>query len=479
MQITAPKKINKTHFINKAEKERLLNSQDTIKSDDTQKGTHIKPYIPVSVCDNLIYQTVLLSTCIDTLAEDTILNDISFNGNESESNRIENVKQFWLNNQDELLKQIQDWYSYGFGASEVIFAGKEPVELVQIQADTLYIKKEVVVKDDYTNGVVYYAVQQIGGVDKVKMRLLDRLDEYPASDEELHICFWLGGGRKSSFFDYPVWLPAFNHISASVSLDMLDADKLANGNLISGILTIIRPPIATSLEESVEDTLEEKMEEKGSGLFTLELTTLNPDIPLNVEYIQISESNYDYLMKLAEKSDKKVLAVMKIPKARLLIDDTTESMNSNKTKTLYKIYAGELQKRQRPLENLISKFNEILFELPNVKVDIVTPSFVDDKETEANLNTTLFDKGLITFGQAVKKVLELFPEYEEYIDVEIDFNNPVFNERYYNGKPLGFNEEETVNPVEMVGDLIDYTQIDKVLSEQGKDRQGEPYEDRQ
>ena len=79
------------------------------------------------------------------------------------------------------------------------------------------------------------------------------------------------------------------------------------------------------------------MQNKGNGVFTLELTTLNPDIPIGVDYIQISESNYDYLEKLAEKSDIKILANFKIPKARLLIDDTTESINSNKTNTLYKI----------------------------------------------------------------------------------------------------------------------------------------------
>jgi len=477
MEITAPAKTNRTHFINKDYKEKLLNPVDTIKVDDTNRGTHIKPYLPVALCDNLIMQNVFLSICIDTLAEDTILNDISFNGLDSDKIKLEIVKEFWLNNQDELLKQLTDYYSYGFGASEIIFAGNEPVEIVQIQADTLYIKKETV--KEYETGeskLVYYAVQQVNGVDKVKMRLLNRLDEYPSNDEDLKICFWLGGGRRSSFFDYPCWLPAFNHVSASVSLDMLNADKLANGNLISGILTIIRPPAPINLNNTdgtisdipVEDTLEEKMEEKGSGLFTLELTTLNPDIPLDVKYIQISESNYQYLEELGKDSDSKILACMKIPKARLLIDDTTESMNSNKTNTLYKIYSNELSKRQRPLENLIRNFNETLFEI-TAKVDIVTPVFVDDKEIESNINTTLFDKGLITFGQAVHKILELFPEYEEYLDLSIDYANPIYNERYYNGKPLGLTEKLN-NPVTEVGDLIDYTQINKLLSEESNNR---------
>ena len=159
MEIRTPSKTNPIHFINKAEKERLLNSQDTIKVDDTNRGTHIKPYIPVSVCDNLIYQTVLLSTCIDTLAEDTILNDISFNTTvEADNVKVELIKDFWLDNQDELLKQIKDWYSYGFGASEIIFAGDEPVELVEIQADTLYIKKETFNDEFGESKILYYAV---------------------------------------------------------------------------------------------------------------------------------------------------------------------------------------------------------------------------------------------------------------------------------------------------------------------------------
>ena len=476
--------INPTHFINKKVKETLLNSQDTIKVDDVNNGTQIKPYIPVSVCDNLIYQTVLLQTCIDTLAEDMILNDISLTANsESETDKAEMVKDFWLNNQDELLKQITDYLSYGFGGAEVIFNTNNnlPVELVQIQADTLYISKEQVI-DYETNEkrYVYYAVQQVNGVPKTKMRLLDRLDEYPESDSNLHICFWLGGGRKSSFYDYPTWISAFNHISASVSLDMLDADKLANGNLISGILTVLRPPAPINInpnntegnvvtETPIEDTLEEKMKSKGSGVFTLELTTLNPDIPLDVKYVQISESNYSYLTEMSEKADKKILACMKIPKARLLIDDTTESMNSNKTNTLYKIYSNELNKRQRPIENLMQKFNSILFEL-DAKIDITTPVFIDDKDVEAQINTALFDKGLITLGQAIQKILTVFPEYEDYLDIPIDFDNTIYNERYYNGNPLGLTNENMTNPVTEVGDLVDYAKITNLLQTESNNR---------
>lgn len=473
MEIQKPKTINPTHFINKTSKDLVLNGQDTIKNDDKNGGTHLKPYLPVAVCDNLIYQTVLLQSCLDTLSQDMILNDFSFT-NKNQDTDFDLVKDFWHDNQNELLKQVTDYLSYGFGACEVIRRKNGDLGLAQIQADTLYIKKETI--KEY--GVVYYAVQQIAGSDTVRMRLMDRLDEYPETDKDLHICFWLGGGRKSSFYDYPCWISAFNHVSASVSLDILDADKLANGNLVSGILTIIRPPAPININQidgefnltnvPVEDTLEEKMEEKGSGLFTLELTTLNPDIPLDVKYIQISESNYDYLQKMGSKADEKILACLKVPKARLLIDDTTESMNSNKTGTLYKIYSNELEKRQRPVENLINVFNKVIFDIDG-KTNIVTPAFVDDNEIEANINTVLFDKGLITLGQAIQKILKLYPEYEEYQQVPVDLDNPIYNERYYNGNPLGLTTELT-NPVTELGDLIDYAKINSLLQTESNNR---------
>ena len=472
MELVTPKnKINEQHFINKEAKENLLAKQDTIKVDDKNKGSHIKPYIPVGICDNLIYQNVLLEDCISTLAEDTVLNDFNLlNTNESDDAKVELIKQFWQLNQDELLKQIKDYFSYGFGASEITFNDDlTPKEIAQIQADTLYIRKETYKNEFGESTILYYAVQQINGVDNVKMRLLDRLEEYPEKDNNLNICLWIGGGRKSSFYDYPCWITCFNHVSASVSLDMLDADKLANGNLIAGILTIIRPPINPQLEETVEDTLEEKMEAKGSGVFTLELNTLNPDIPLTVDYIKISEDNYQYLNELSEKSDKKILACFKIPKVRLLIDDSSESMNSHKTKTLYKIYAKELNNKQRPLENIIRKFNLLFYEL-DAKVEIDTPVFVDDKDIETDITLKLFNNGLITLGQALKKIESLFPELTDYLDIPIEYTNPIYNERYYNGKPLGFNEEEMSNPVENVGDLIEYAQINEVLSKQDQNR---------
>ena len=455
LQITTPKKINDQYTINKQAIDVVLNKADTIKTNDLTRGKQIKPFLPVAICDNLIYQNVLLNKCISTLAEDTVYNDISLTSKleNVDEIKVELIKDFWVYNQDELVKQITDWYSYGFGGAELLYdTNGEPAGLSQIQADTLYI-----LRDEYQGNTIYYAVQQINGVDKVRMRLHDRLSEYPEKDNELPICFWLGGGRKSDFFDYPCWISCFNQVSASVTLDILNTQKINDGNLVSGILLIKRPPtpLNTETTDAIDDSLEEKMQQHGNSIFTLELTTLNPNIPLEVDYIQISESNYDYLLKLGEEADSKILTCFKIPKARLLIDDTTESMNSNKTNTLYKIYSIELNNLQRPLEIQMSKFNYTFFEF-NGYCEIETPVFVDEKDVEAQTTINLFNNGLITLGQAVKNIGKIFPAYNTET---ISEDNPIYYERYYNGNPLGFADGELDNPITDVGDLIDYIKI--------------------
>ena len=452
MEIHIPRK-NTEHYINKQILNKLLEPV-TIKEDDN--NNEIYPYLPVGICDNLIYNNVLLQTSISTLAEDTIFNDINFKQVTNNNEQIkEQVLEYWNLNQDEFCKQITDWYSYGFGGSEVILdSNGVPRGLYQIPANTLHIRKETKKNDDNEDETYYYAVQKVNSGKSIKMKLSHY--DYPESDENLPTCFWLGGGRKSNFYDYPFWISAFNQVSASVSLDKLDADKLADGNLVSGILLIKRPPAPiTNDNENIEDTLEEKMTDSGTGVFTLELVSMNPNIPLEVDYIQISESNYDYLENLASKCDAKILACSKIPKARLLIDDTTESMNSNKTNTLYKIYAMELENRQRPIENMINIFNVNYFDFEG-KININTPQFVDEKETEAQTTINLFNAGLITLGQAIMKVQKI---YGDFAEIEINETNPIYNERFYNGQPLGFNNASSDNPVTEVGDLIDYLKI--------------------
>ena len=456
MEIQTPKKVNPNFKINKQEVQNLL-KPDTKKPKD-ENGTRIYPYLSVSICDNLIQQNVLLSTCIQTLAEDVIFNNVNIVGlNKNEdSDEAKLIKKFWEDNQEECKNLYVDYFSYGFGGAEITFENDKPKSIYQIPAETLSIKKES--RRNNETGELetsHYAIQQING-EQIKMKLAHL--EYDESDSDLPTCLWVGKGRKSDYYDYPIWISAFNHVSASVALDMLDAQKINDGNLISGILIIKRPPAPINENEDIEQSLEEKMEEKGSGIFTLELVSMNPNIPLDVQYVQISESNYNYLLELGSKCDVKILAIFKIPKARLLIDEGSEAMNSNKTNTLYKIYGKELNNKQRPFEKLMQIINEKHFGFKGF-VEIETPVFVDDKETETTITLNLFNNGLITLGQAIKKIFTIFPELQNYLEEPIDFANPIYSERLYNGNPLGFNGKTAGDEIRDVGDLIDYIQI--------------------
>ena len=69
-------------------------------------------------------------------------------------------------------------------------------------------------------------------------------------------------------------------------------------------------------------------------------------------------------------------------------------------------------------------------------VDIETPIFSDKKDVEINTILTLFNNGLITLGEAIKAVSVYYPALQlEYSD-----SNPIYDERFYNGRILGMSE---------------------------------------
>ena len=144
-----------------------------------------------------------------------------------------------------------------------------------------------------------------------------------------------------------------------------------------------------------------QMADAGTGILTLDLESFNTEIPLEVQYVPISEQNYSYLSELADRCDDDILACFSIPKVRLMIDDVTESMNSNKSNTIYEIYTKSLENEQLPFEIEINKFNKKYFEYAGT-VNIETPIFSDKKDVEINTILTLFNNGLITLGEAIK-----------------------------------------------------------------------------
>ena len=421
--------------------------------EDGHYKLRIDPFIPVSVAESLILQNTKLDKSIRILSQDVILNDFTFL-TEEESMTEETVTAFWKNNINELYKQIQEFYSYGFGVSEIIFdKNGVPKKLYQIPAKSVFIHEERKQNEFGEMVSSYYAIQQVVGKQDVKMRL-SRYN-YTEEDDDLPVCLWIGGGKTSEFYDVPYWLPAFNSISAKVSLDELNAKKINEGNLLSGILTVVRPP-ATKLDESIDDSLEEQMSDAGTGILTLELQSFNTEIPFNVQYIPISEQNYDYLSQLAERCDDDVLACFSIPKIRMMNASDKESMNSNKSDVIYEVYTKSLENEQMPFEIQINKFNQKYFKF-NAVCNIETPIFSDKKEIEVELILKLFNNGITTLGETIKAISVLYP----HLELEYNEANPLYSDRFYNGNLLGIepvDELDTLHDFNDVRDLIEYLQ---------------------
>lgn len=420
--------------------------------EDNAYNLRIDPFIPVSIAESLILQNNKLDKSIRILSQDVILNDFSFLSEDANEELEEKIIDFWKDNINELYKQLQEFYSYGFGVSEIIFDKKTglPRKLYQIPAKSVFIHEERS-KDLETGETIssYYAIQQVTGKPDVKMRL-SRYN-YTAEDDDLPICFWIGGGKTSEFYDVPYWLPAFNSISAKVSLDELNAKKINEGNLLSGILTVVRPPMVKG-EETVDDTIKEQMSEAGTGIMTLELKSFNTEIPFNVQYIPISEQNYDYLSRLAEQCDDDVLACFSIPKIRMMNASDKESMNSNKSDVIYEVYTKSLENEQMPFEIQINKFNQKYFDYNGV-CNIETPIFSDKKEIEVDALLKLFNNGILTIGQTINAISVFYPS----LDITVDETNPLYAERYYNGNLLGIEPNHNdLNSFDDVRDLIAY-----------------------
>lgn len=437
--------INPSLSINKQQIRNAI-SPETFKLDTEGFHSVIQPLIPVNIAKNLILQNARLDKCIRILAQDVILNEFTFlSENTNDDDQHEKVLNFWKNNVDELNKQAQEYYSYGFGASEVIFDETGfPVKLYQIPSETLFISQENHYGEfGQFDGYSYYAVQKVGA-ESVKMRL-SRF-QYDEQDQDLPVCFWWGKGRTSEFYEIPYWLPAFNSIAAKVALDGLNAKKINEGNLLSGILTIVAPPLKKG-EVSAEDTLKSKMDDAGIGTFVLNLTQYDEDMPLDVKYIPITESNYDYLLQISESCDDDILACYSIPKIRMMNASEKESMNSNKSDVIYEVYTKSLENEQMPFEKEINKFNRKYFDYDGI-VNIGVPIFADKKETEVKSILSLFDKGILTLGETIKAIMPYYPD----LNININENNPLFKERYYNGRILGFNTGN-VNSIGFTGDV--------------------------
>ncbi len=401
---------------------------------DYEKGTgYLSPPVNPNLTKYILENSSKVDACCDVLSKDLTLNSYLFTPlyDETDVSKLEN---FWNKyNKHQLSLAIYEVKSYGYGCLEVIMDQKtgEPVKIEQFPARTACIQKTTNSKGE----TVYYAVQRKEQGADVKLRLYNMLNTYDEKDKELPICFWIGGDNENQFYSTPKWFKESDNLLGKINLDILNANNLNNGNQIGGIITFFGPPQRPDPEtgEKPEQTLRKQVTNAGTGNILVYLESQSKEFPLDVDYIKISNDNWDYLMNYAETIDKNTLSCYRVPKTRLMINDESESMNSHKSDSIWEIYTITLNDEQLPYEIVIQEFNKILFKI-DAEVEMDTPMFTDKRQVEHTNTLQLFNTGLLTMEQAIQRTQQLLPD----VDFEsIDMKNPLLKERFFNGNPLG------------------------------------------
>lgn len=423
-----------------------VTSVESKKLDENQFG-YIYPPVSVYVTDYVLKNNGRLRNCTEVLAQDTILQDYQFKTDSGDNEHLETLSNFWdKRNKYNLYLAVTERYQYGYGVCEISFNEEyKPVLLTQIPAKTMVIQKE---------NDKYYAVQLNMNNSIKRFKIYNCLEMYDESDSDLGTVLWLGGGTTHRFYDVPIWYADSDIILGKINLNILNAQQINEGNNISGILNITGPPQRPNPQtgKTVETQIREQMKSTGLGVLVSYLETTNKDFPLNFDFIQISNDNWQYLENFSKTADDVLMSNYNIPKVRLMIDDTTESMNSNKSDTIWQIYAISLNYEQYSNELIIQEFNAIFFDL-DYEVDMSIPIFSDKRQIELTTVISLFNSGLLTLGQAIVKVSEFYPELK--IDENISMDNPLFNERYFNGNLLGMAEYEDSTGEDEVNAIMD------------------------
>ena len=433
-----------------------LQNKNLFQSDNKDTADNVielKPPIPMKDCLFVFENSSHVAKSCRILAADIIYNDITLTLDQIEEpsehlvNQVYTINSFIHDNIDELYNLAVDYYYAGWCAMEytwnnVRFKLKQiPIHSckiirVQIHDSTVYLLKQQInstinyfkiMGETYPDDLLYYADQKLGYASLI------------------------GGDNIYQFFSLPKWVQDYKKILTEIAISSSDYKTVSNGNISSGVLNInlepqLKPPIqydpATGEVipqdkiKSREDIISEELQSANGGTAVI-FTESNR--PVTMDYVPLANSNHQYLSDLSLKCQQAVLNDYNIPLVRLMINTEKESMNSDKTKSIWEIYTLNLQNEQKPFKQFIRELIEELYSIP-VNVEISTPIFSDRREIEVGLISQAWNDGALT----LKQLIIGLSEYLKVIDLnEYDFtvNTEVWDYRKIDN-PQNISEDD-------------------------------------
>ena len=430
------------------------------KEDTATYGIELKPPVPMKDCKYVFDNSSYVAKCCRILAKDIILNQLTLiSENEENDKVVKKIQDNLIDNIMELYYMLVDYYYAGIGAVEYA-TGKHKFKLKQIPINTTKI-----IRVNY-KGNEYYLLEQRIDTNTNYFKIMGEV--YPPNfshfnGEVLGDCCLIGGDNFYQFFATPLWVQEKDKIFTEIAISNKNYNTITNGNIATGILNInLEPQIVKPVTydengneiktPSREDIIAEEITNTDSGIAVV-FTESNR--PITFDFTNIENSNYEYLENLQEKAEQSVLNCYNIPLARLMINTEKESMNSNKTQSIWEIYTLDLATEQSRIKEFIK---ELIYELYSLKVEveIELPIFSDRREIEINNILNEWDKGVLT----LKQTITALAEYTDVIDLnDYDFtmNEDLWDYRNIQGLYDLLNEVDMLKLDEVENDIASLT----------------------
>ena len=425
MKLQLQPKVNQSiRNIHKSVAESLKNATYFLsdKEDTAKNGIELKPPIPMKDCKYVFDNSSYVAKCCRVLAKDIILNQLTLISTEETYDVVvKKIQDNLIENIMELYNMLVDYYYAGIGAVEYA-TGKHRFKLKQIPINTTRILRVTFQNKEY------YLLEQ--KIDTTVNYFKIMGEEYPPSfshynGEVLGDCCLIGGDNFYQFFSTPLWVQEKDKIFTEIAISNKNYNTISNGNIATGILNInLEPQIVKPVEyddngnkiitPSREEIIANEITNTDSGIAVV-FTESNR--PVSFDFTNIENNNYEYLQALQEKAEQSVLNCYNIPLARLMINTEKESMNSNKTQSIWEIYTLDLSTEQSRIKEFIRELIYALYSI-KVEVEIELPIFSDRREIEINNILNEWDKGVLT----LKQTITALAEYTDVIDLnEYDF----------------------------------------------------------
>ena len=396
--------------------------------DTSRVGVELRPPVSMSDCKYVFDNSSYVAKCCRIKAQDIILNDITLTNDTGDpaldkvvskiqENLVENILEFYF--------IFIDYYYAGLGVLEYAW-GHNRFTCKQIPVNTTSIIRANV------DGKECYLLRQRIQSSTNYFRIMG--EDYPPGfnsydNKPLGDCCLVGGDNFYTFFSTPLWLQERDKIFTEIAISNRNYNTISNGNIATGILNInlepqpLKPVNLNNDADDVkvlsrEEVIANEIMNTDSGIAVV-FTESNR--PISFDFTNIENNNYDYLESQQEKAEQATLNCYNIPLARLMINTEKESMNSNKTQSIWEIYTLDLRTEQRKAKEFIK---ELIYELYSIDVlvDIEVPIFSDRREIEINTILSEWNAGVLNLRQTI----EALSEYTSIIDLnEYDFTiNP-------------------------------------------------------